>query len=347
MQLKKILFVYLLMFYVIFSCKKSQNPIVNTPVVPKSNVDIYIGGYSFTSKNIAVATYWKNGVEYHVQDSSKASQVSGIGLIGDDVYLAGTEFSSLSMATYWKNGVPFNLAGNNSTTTSMCINGQDVYILGSIDSGSYISLVYWKNQVKMIIANSSTQLAGYSMSINNNDVYVAGFSEKSNSSPIATYWKNGVLTTLTDSSIYSTANAIAINSTNIYVAGTIGTTYNTTATSWKNGIQTSLSSAASDTYVNGITLNGSDVYVAGSLPTNTSSPTVTDQAVYWKNGIVTKLSYGTLSGAFAVAVNGNDIYVVGNGIAPNGNQVPVYWKNGIPVQLSDRGAATSINIVAH
>jgi hypothetical protein len=74
------------------------------------------------------------------------------------------------------------------------------------------------------------------------------------------------------------------------------------------------------------------------LRTNTASSELS--AVYWKNGVQTKLSSSPdLSDATGIAVSGTDVYVSGklNGAA-------VYWKNGTPVQINQGINATVYGI---
>ena len=71
----------------------------------------------------------------------------------------------------------------------------------------------------------------------------------------------------------------------------------------------------------GIAVSNGDVYVSGG---------VGDTAVYWKNGVATRLpdpDPGSIT-ATGVAVSGTDIYFAGVGTGSAGNKV-VYWKNGV------------------
>jgi hypothetical protein len=73
--------------------------------------------------------------------------------------------------------------------------------------------------------------------------------------------------------------------------------------------------------------SATDVYMAG-IRTNTATAELS--AVYWKNGIQTKLSSSPdFSEATGIAVSGNNVYVSGN---LNGSAV--YWKNGTVVPLN-------------
>ena len=89
-----------------------------------------------------------------------------------------------------------------------------------------------------------------------------------------------------------------------------------------------------------------DVYVTGSSLVNFpgyAGGLSFDEATYWKNGISSVLSSTTTSesNAFGIAVQGNDVYVVGyyfTGVfSTNGNNIAVacYWKNGALTNLTD------------
>ena len=76
---------------------------------------------------------------------------------------------------------------------------------------------------------------------------------------------------------------------------------------------------------------GNDIYVAGN---------VGGQAVYWKNGQVTRFSKdeGDFNTGYSIAVINGDVYVAGyyrdyNDIKTSYKDLAMYWKNGQPVTL--------------
>lgn len=116
--------------------------------------------------------------------------------------------------------------------------------------------------------------------------------------------------------------------TNLYIAAI-----------WKDGVFTSLDNDGKSGIATGITYLGEDMIISGHLR---SSITGTDpQAVYWKNEELIKLANnGRPSEAFAVFVEGNDLYFAGTV-----NNKAAIWKNGIIQELPTRGnssQATSI-----
>ncbi|MDB5152412.1 MAG: hypothetical protein JWR54_1163 [Mucilaginibacter sp.] len=113
---------------------------------------------------------------------------------------------------------------------------------------------------------------------------------------------------------------------------------------WKNGIQTKLSDTTLTSEANAIFVQGTDVFITGY---STSVPKGYSVVTYWKNGVQVKIDNGYTSNGLGIAANGNDIYIAGQSLIPNG---ATYWKNGIPVQLPGyKGAhskyASSIAIV--
>jgi hypothetical protein len=82
---------------------------------------------------------------------------TAITMIGNDVYVAGTEYASgPSVAKLWKNGVPVNLADaiNAGYGNAAFRTGSDVYIAGSVyESGTHAA--YWKNGARIIADTSS------------------------------------------------------------------------------------------------------------------------------------------------------------------------------------------------
>jgi len=89
--------------------------------------------------------------------------------------------------------------------------------------------------------------------------------------------------------------------------------------------------------------SGPDVYVAGYYYAK-NGKTV---AVYWKNGLLHKLSDSTLNAAGeAIALHDTDVYVSGTQTEANGSLTAVYWINGHKVILDhNAGAAAGEGIV--
>jgi hypothetical protein len=82
-----------------------------------------------------------------------------------------------------------------------------------------------------------------------------------------------------------------------------------------------------------------DVYFVGTSQ-NTQKANV---PTYWKNGIATILSSNAAK-ANGIAVNGNDVYIVGYTYASTG-AVATLWKNGVPMELMSRSVESQANAI--
>jgi hypothetical protein len=267
--------------------------------------DIYVIGMRNTTKGVAVATYWKNGVPAYLNDTTSTSAANAIAVSGTDVYITGFVAASNNhiVTTYWKNGV-INIIGDNTVYSggrAIAVQSSDVYVAGSVDDGHGFYATYWKNGVAVTVPTVKTgylsQLFG--ISVNSNDVYLAGQVYgvvATGASPVlvSTSWKNGAATILTDGTTASIADAIAIQGSDVYVSGYITPAGGKTiAGYWKNGTFTALGDGTANTDAPAIAIQGSDVYVAG----NNSA----GNATYWKNGTAVQLSSSS-SAAFAIAL---------------------------------------------
>jgi hypothetical protein len=107
---------------------------------------------------------------------------------------------------------------------------------------------------------------------------------------------------------------------------------------WKNGIQTDLAPQGS---AQAIAVSGTDVYAGGYIYDG-----INTEAAYWKNGQQILLEGPGISHVFGIAVNGTDVWCVGDILGPlgSGRDSATYWKNGVRMHLSPeaKGKATGI-----
>ena len=246
--------------------------------------DIYVtGSYELPSTNLNPGgfisgqyVYWKNGIENKIGDITLAKSPPTISIVNNNIFYAN--------GYVWENGAQlnFNLGdiGNVQQITSY---GSDIYFVGTDSSGK---AVYWKNGLEHdIIPNETKSIVAYSLAVSSNNVYVGGVDSNS----IATVWTNGTPENLHSSipGSYAFVSSLFVNGTDIYAIEEFEGP--TIPAYWKNGIENDLPlNGDSYGYANSVFVNGSDIYVCG----NTSSG-----AVYWENGIETKLSsdYGSVS----------------------------------------------------
>lgn len=73
-----------------------------------SGEDVYVAGFEYNTKFVAVAKYWKNGNPVFLSDGASSAFAYAIDVLGDDVYVAGYELNSAGeqVVKLWKNGVP-------------------------------------------------------------------------------------------------------------------------------------------------------------------------------------------------------------------------------------------------
>jgi hypothetical protein len=92
-----------------------------------------------------------------------------------------------------------------------------------------------------------------------------------------------------------------------------------------------------------------DVYTAGYVHASNGLGGITEEAAYWKNGVITKLTDSlSFAEATGIAVSGQDVYIVGwtSSLSNLGLQNAVLWKNGIPTTLSADSTAAVANCIA-
>jgi hypothetical protein len=111
----------------------------------------------------------------------------------------------------------------------------------------------------------------------------------------------------------------------VYLAGYRWGTDHNVACYWKNGERTDLGEGI----VYAITVFGDNVYTAGSYYNRDIEP-LKERPCYWKNGVRFDLANEANEGNAAdIAVNGEDVYVVGHYVDNNYLSNFCYWKNGV------------------
>jgi len=332
--------IYLVAAIVIFflsSCKKtSQIPGTNPKKKPVTYV--YVVGDTYTSKDVSVATYWKNSVSHLlVTDTTKSSLANGIAIKDTDVYICG---AINGVATYWKNGLPVSVA-NNAIATGIFINGSDIYLIGETFLNGHDVATLWKNGIATILPDASPMSNASSIFVNGNDVYIAGLSEPTFGDPYLVYWKNGVESQVSHSESQPSTISIAVNGSDLYLTGSssYGNSAITQATYWKNGVPTILYNSVLNgvASANVISIKDGNIYIAGSS---------NNKAAYWINGIEHDLTSSSLEYiTTGLALSGTDIYTAGYSV--NNNLLnAIYWKNDTMIVLSTRlSYANGISIV--
>ena len=247
-----------------------------------SGNNVYVAGYqirlSYTRGFVPAGTLWKNGIPLDRDSMNLYSTylLSSLAVSDNDLYMVGWGTGNDG---YWKNENQIALPPY-STTTSITVSGNDVYVAGASSNGGWsdVFATYWKNGNPVKLTNGSKNANATSIAVSGSDVYVAGSDKDS----VAKYWKNGTLINLTDGLTRGFAEAIAVSGSDVYVAGTkwdaisIGNgNPNAIAIYWKNGNPVNLTDGSKWAEAKSIAVSGNDVYVAGFEG---------GVAKYWKNG---------------------------------------------------------------
>ena len=197
-----------------------------------NGTNVYAAGVVTGGNGQNVPTLWKNGVATNLPGGTDfySGGVTSIALNGDDVYVAGftADANDNYIATYWKNGSPVFLKSNssNSIANAIAVRGNDIYIAGNTaaTNTNFLSdfantATYWKNGVAVNLTGSNVKAGASGIAISGTDVYVAGFTEDTNSLYQTTCWKNGIATILSPASPSYSTTAIAIFNNSIYITG--------------------------------------------------------------------------------------------------------------------------------
>ena len=162
----------------------------------------------------------------------------------------------------------------------------------------------------------------------NENVYVAGYTDMTDSTAIAAFWKNGEIQKLTDGNSWAQARSIFVSGNDIYVAGfERKVNENSIAKLWKNGVEQCLTDGVNDAGAYSVFVFKNDVYVAGNENMC---------AAIWKNGNIKYLSddsnyttiYTTITSLF---ISDDDVYAVGYERERNPQTYGLtakLWKNG-------------------
>ena len=258
------------------------------------NNDVYIAG----SDNGAV--YWKNNKEIRLP----ADDATSIFVSGNDIYVAGSfnyNISDSPKAVYWKNGTEVLLDRDNVYghwggfgVNSIFVSDNDVYTAGYEGPNA----VYWKNGKEIYLTSSTIGAAGFihakSIYVSGQDIYVDAYAITPGSPfQVFWFWENGAFLPGSLSNPFSPGegNSLFVSGSHVYIAGTqeLPTRYSPTAAYWKDGNVISLPTSEINSFGNSIFTLENHVYVAG-YEFRSSQVTF---AVYWKDGVETKLTDGT------------------------------------------------------
>lgn len=169
------------------------------------NNDIYIAG----TYNYRDAVYWKNGERIKIDTDKQINDISSIFVSNGDIYLLGYSTISLTDGIIaLKNGVPFFSFNDYFYATDIFVSNNDVYILGLTSINGVRTASYWKNGERILLSDGTTTTYATSIYVKDNEVFVSGSQENTNSTIVSVYWRNGKKVDLTDGLKKAEGNSI-------------------------------------------------------------------------------------------------------------------------------------------
>ena len=341
--------ILLILFAFLSACSKTATTTNNPPPVPPVDTTVLSGGPDiYTTGTVSTysnhfAAYWKNKQFFQLSDTE--SYANCITVVDTNVYVAGYGGGDKS-ACYWKNGVFNSLYHGyfSENTTDICSSGQDVYISGYGRISMIQVAEYWKNGQPVVMPSVFDHALAYGIAVSGSDVYLVGTAYNATSRSLAILWKNGTVIPLTDGSHFAAATGIFIQGSDVYICGeeTDNNDSFYVAKYWKNGQPVILSDTTSTCFTNSIFVDQNDVYVAGVEHPGTILNPIgqNSRAIYWKNGVETKLFTGTEdSHTYTILTWDSDLYLTYNiyNNLVDSTTSPRYLKNQTP-QLVDFGS---------
>jgi len=312
-------------------------------------VDIYVVGLHGMTIQEATSNHgevWKNGETlYTLENLGRAVGNVDIALHNDDVYVVGTRRAPRDplgwTASYWKNNVvadfPSTTANGSSEVSKAVFSENDMYAIGSGNNGHIAA--YWKNFFIHPVESGSTNVYAKGLAVENENLYIVGHKTVRNSSQQLinkiVLWKNGIPADITGTQNNALALDVAVENGSIYLLGRENDHADNnkyTAKYWINGEPKALVESINvDVYPEAIAVKDGDVYVCGGLVDPNSNKGF--RAMVWKNGErLYELTDGTYTAeALDIAIDGNDIYVVGyekSGSQRTDRNIAKVWKNG-------------------
>lgn len=225
-----------------------------------------------------------------------------------DVYVAGTakELYNTSVAAYWKNGT-FSVLDRGYSANAITISNGDVYIAGgTLNSGNFLTATYWKNGKPVpLFFNLNETSNATSIAVRGDTTYIAGWD-----------WQNSLPGFLSHAHYWkcsgNTITDVPLFDSNVVSA-----------------------------YANAIVLSNDKVYVAGTQ----ANDNFYSVSKYWVNDFNqdTALTSGSFAQSNGIAIQGNNIYIVGaNGCGNAGcTSTAKLWRNNSSNALSLTDGSTS------
>lgn len=216
----------------------------------------------------------------------------------------------------------------------------NVYVVGWERGRSGEIAKYWKNGAthELHFSANGNQSYGYSIFVDNGDVFVGGSEYVNQYKVNAVVWKNGEIETWLEGGTGGITYAAYINSIyryqgDLYAAGTRKNGYLNddihkalgVGVYWKNGIAQEIGEEINNYSGNSISVNQNGVHIVGS-----GLGVGGYKAYYWNNNQLSTIDESYQG--YSVFTTDGDVYMTGRGKSPSVE--PVYWKNGVQYLMS-------------
>lgn len=150
-----------------------------------------VGNEVFSGKNIGVL--WTNGEPTYLSENSRSVDLTGVTVIGEDVYVVGTENPSSTQtgstfARYWKNGDAHWLQEGPTNSWARDIkehNGQVYMVFDVVEGFGNNTVYYHKNGENIKMSTGDKPANCHAVALKGNNIYGAG-----HISYVAAYFKN-------------------------------------------------------------------------------------------------------------------------------------------------------------
>ncbi len=278
---------------------------------------IKVLGNKFTFKN--KGNYEVIAKQAGYQDSDPLNISVTAAPYSKNIFVVGfEEIGSSSKAILWENNASGSTTLGAGVATDVFNYNGTLYISGYVENhiNQTYAAKYWKDAKEAVLNSEGARANSVFVEPKNGQVFIAG-----NVGKEAVYWQNGTLKTLYKfGEINSTVTDIKFQNGRIYATGNIIENGQSEATIWAFGDLWGLDYDGTS-IANAIAVKDGDYFIAGR---NSSF-----NAVYWgPNGEMQLSPQSLLSEAKDIALEGNNVYVVGNYIASNESENGVIWING-------------------
>jgi hypothetical protein len=189
----------------------------------------------------------------------------------------------------------------------------------------------WHDNKFNVVPTNKRNSSLSSFEVVGSDVYRTG-TTTFNNKIVATIWKNEKATFLTDTTVSSVCTSVVVHNNIVYATGATNLTESPVPVLWINGVPNTLEISTKSGYASKVKIKNNKPFVVG---VEYGSSFDARKPVFWYEGkfnvLPTKTSYEV---ALDILVEGEDVYISGNGTINNNLLSALYWKNGVRNELT-------------